>query len=67
MKLEDLFEQPKDLAQHNDLDKKGHKMKIRDMYKDKDIGGKETLSVQTTEVKDSKTGKVYSRRSLHQK
>lgn len=65
--IEFLLEQPKDLAQHNDLDNKSSKMKLRNVYKEKDIGGKTKVTAQTTEVKDSKTGKIYGRRSIHQK
>ena len=65
--IEFLIEQPKDLAQHNDLDNKSSKYKLRDMYKDKDIGRKTKVTAQSVEVKDSKTGKIYGRRSFHQK
>lgn len=61
------MEQPKDLAQHNELDNKSSPVKLRDVYKEKDIGGKNKVSSQTTIVKDTKTGKIYGRRSFYQK
>ncbi len=65
--LEFLTEQPKDLAQHNDLDNQGSEMKLPNQYKVKDIGGKDKVSAQTVTVKDTKTGKIYGRRTIHQK
>jgi len=67
MKISELMEQPKDLAQTNDLDAKGKEMKLPNQYEVKDIGGKDKISAQTTVVKDTKTGKVYGRRTIHQK
>lgn len=61
------FNEGQDFAQHNDLDKKGKPMKLRNVYKEKDIGGKTAVSPQTTIIRDAKTGKIYGRRTLHQK
>lgn len=67
MKLYELFEGAKDFAQHNPLDKKGKKLKLGNVYKEKDVGGKEKVSAQTVVIKDTKTGKIYGRRTLHMK
>jgi len=56
-----------DFAQHNILDKKGKEMQLGNAYKDKDVGGKDKVSAQTVVVKDTKTGKIYGRRTIHQK
>ena len=67
MKLIDLFEQPKDLAQSNELDHNASKMKLPNVYKEKDVGGKSKVTAQTTIIKDEKSGKIYSRKTIHQK
>lgn len=65
MKLEEIAQ----LVAPNVLDKKSKKKlpPHPDQYKEKDAGAKEKVSVQTVVVKDTNTGKVYGRRSIHQK
>jgi len=63
--IEFLVEQS--LIEPNVFDRKGKKMTYPNVYRNKSVGGKETVSAQTVEVKDSKTGKIYGRRTIYQK
>lgn len=55
------------LIEPNEFDRKGKKMKYPNVYKNKGAGSSQRVSAQTVEIKDSKTGKVYGRRTLYQK
>lgn len=67
MKLNEILISEAQIIVPNDFDKKGTKMTYLNMYKYKDVGRKTALRPETVTVKDSKTGKVYGRRTLIQK
>lgn len=50
-----------------EFDRRGSKMKIPNFYKVKDFGRKTKIGIRTISIRDSKTGKVYGRRSIHTK
>lgn len=62
-----LLNEIKDFAQHNVLDAKGGEMPIPNVYREKEYGKGYKTKVHTVEIKDKKTGKVYGRRSIHQR
>jgi hypothetical protein len=52
----------------NEFDRRGSKMKLPSMYKNKDYGSVSKVTPQTILVKSSgKDGKVYGRRTIMQK
>lgn len=60
----------RELIKPNELDQKGKKaLPLPGIYdkKNRDIGARKGVEVATVEVKDTKTGVVYGRRSLYQK
>lgn len=59
----------KDLIEPNELDLKGSPLKLPSIYDKKNIniGAGTKIQVSTAEIKDTKTGVVYCRRSLYQK
>lgn len=63
--IEFLTEQS--LIEPNEFDRKGKKMKYPNVYRNKGAGSNQRVSAQTVEIRDSKTGKVYGRRTLYQK
>lgn len=65
MKLAELFE--KELIKPNEFDQRAQEMDYPNVYRNKDAGAKNKVRPQKVVVRDSKTGKVYGRRTLYQK
>lgn len=55
------------LIKPNSFDKKGTKMKLPDVYKEKDAGTDKKVTAQTVIVKNTNTGQVIGRRTIYQK
>ena len=67
MKLNDILNEAKQIIVPNDFDKKGKKMTYPNMFRYKDVGSKSGIRPETVTVRDTKTGKVYGRRTIFQK
>lgn len=67
MKLNEILISEKQIIAPNDFDKKGTRMTYLNMFRHKNVGSKTAMRPETVTVKDSKTGKVYGRRTLIQK
>lgn len=67
MKLNEILISEKQIIAPNDFDKKGTRMTYLNMFRYKDVGRKTAMRPETVTIKDSKTGKVYGRRTLIQK
>lgn len=67
MKLSEILISEKQIIAPNDFDKKGTRMTYLNMFKYKDVGSKTALRPETVTMTDSKTGKVYGRRTIMQK
>ena len=65
VKLNELFE--KELIEPTEFDQRAKEMSYPNVYQNKDVGGKTKISPQKVVVRDSKTGKVYGRRTVYQK
>ena len=57
----------KSLIEPNVVDRKGKKLKLRDVYREPGAGRGKGASNQTVEIRDTKTGKVYGRRTVYMK
>ena len=62
-----LLTELKSLIAPNQFDKQGTPMKYPNVYTHKNIGASKKVRPETVVVKDSKTGKIYGRRTLFQK
>lgn len=56
-----------ELISPSEFDRRGTAMKYPNVYANPGIGRKVTTSIKTITIRDSKTGKVYGRRSIHSK
>lgn len=56
-----------ELIAPNEFDRKGTEMKYPNMYANPGIGRKTKVSAKTVSIRDSKTGKVYGRRTIYSK
>ena len=58
----------KSLIEPNDVDRKGKKINsYRNVYKEPGAGAGKGVSNQTAEIRDTKTGKVYGRKTIYMK
>lgn len=57
----------KELIKPTEFDKKGVALVLKNAYQNVNYGKKKKVRPETVTVKDSKTGKVYGRRTIYQK
>lgn len=57
----------KEIIKPNELDREGKPMRFPNMYKEKGFGKSTNVRPETVTIKDTKTGKVWGRRTIMQK
>lgn len=57
----------KELIAPNKVDKGAVEMSYPNIYKKKDYGGKKKVRKEKVVYRDTATGKIYGRRTIHQK
>lgn len=62
-----LFEIAKEYIKPNSLDRKGVPIKLPNSYVNKNYGKKAKVRPETVTYRDTKTGTIYGRRTIHQK
>lgn len=57
----------KELIHPSEFDQKGTEMTLHNFYKVKDFGSRTKIRPETVVIRDSKTGKIYGRKTIWQK